>query len=636
MSRWQLVCCGAGIFCLIGGGILAWRLLRRNPQPPAGDDPRLTFPTPYKNVRPEVGYAGDEVCARCHANQATAYAKHPMGRSLLPATSKLLRIRFDKSTNNPFRASGLQFLAESRADQLVHTEFWPDSRENLAFEAPMQYAIGSGTRAHSFLSNRDGFLFESSLTWYTQKGMWDLSPGFAANPHGDRMITAECLFCHCNHVEPVPGTLNRFREPIFRGLAIGCERCHGPGELHVRRYEQNEPVAVPDETIVNPGRLSPDLREAVCQQCHLQAEKRILRRGRQPFDYRPGSPVHLFWSIFVRPSEEGQAQKAVGQVEQMLASQCYRSSGGALGCISCHDPHSVPAPEQRVTHYRARCRACHQEKPCRLPPAERLAKTPDDSCIFCHMPRLPSADVAHTAITDHQLLRRYPAPGASNPASDEGLHKTKLPPLVQFRGDDDESPAEEDGRDRAIAFVHWAETRASDRSRRLKLAEDSLVALETALQRAPNDLPAWQAKGQALLLLGRREEALAAFEAELAQASEREEALISAGSVAAQLGRYEAAVAYWHRALAVNPWSATYHYELARVLLLRQEWPAAAREGEATLRLHPFHREARKLLLVCYLQTKQYEKARDTFDRLLRLSPGEEAALRHEYGPQLR
>ena len=41
---------------------------------------------------------------------------------------------------------------------------------------------------------------------------------------------------------------DRLREQ-FRGHGIGCERCHGPGELHVAARGEE------DGTIVNPGRL---------------------------------------------------------------------------------------------------------------------------------------------------------------------------------------------------------------------------------------------------------------------------------------------------------------------------------------------------------------------------------------------
>ena len=37
------------------------------------EDPRLTFATPFENVRPSVRYVGDERCAECHATIAEKY-----------------------------------------------------------------------------------------------------------------------------------------------------------------------------------------------------------------------------------------------------------------------------------------------------------------------------------------------------------------------------------------------------------------------------------------------------------------------------------------------------------------------------------------------------------------------------------
>ena len=168
------------------------------------------------------------------------------------------------------------------------------------------------------------------------------------------------------------GTENRYREPIFQGHAIGCERCHGPGELHV-----NDPETIDQEApnIVNPARLEPALRESVCQQCHLQGDTRIVRAGRRLDEYRPGLPLHRFESIFVKGPSHGRT-RFFGQVEQMYESRCFVASRGKMGCISCHDPHSLPSASEKVEYYRGRCMECHAEKGCRLPREGASARAP--------------------------------------------------------------------------------------------------------------------------------------------------------------------------------------------------------------------------------------------------------------------
>src|SRR5262249_30861726 len=41
------------------------------------DDPRLTFATPYRSVRPEVQYVGDDACSACHRRLFQSYRSHP-------------------------------------------------------------------------------------------------------------------------------------------------------------------------------------------------------------------------------------------------------------------------------------------------------------------------------------------------------------------------------------------------------------------------------------------------------------------------------------------------------------------------------------------------------------------------------
>src|SRR5262249_48096882 len=99
----------------------------------------------------------------------------------------------------------------------------------------------------------------------------------------------------------------------------------------------------------------------------------------------------------------------VGQVQMMYSSKCFmesreRDPKAGMGCISCHDPHSVPPPEKVEDHYRQACQKCHEQLPCKEP-EEKRAKANDNSCHKCHMPRLKDEVGAHSALTDHRIVR---------------------------------------------------------------------------------------------------------------------------------------------------------------------------------------------------------------------------------------
>ncbi len=183
------------------------------------------------------------------------FRQHPMGRSLAPIGEAY---RDGKATRESagllFESQGLQYSIEHRDGHVFHQETRRDASGRIVAknEAEVQFAVGSGRQGIAYLIEHDGFLFESPLTWYSRKQRWDLSPGFeVSNYHFDRPIQPNCLFCHANRVEPMAGPINQYRPPIFQGHAIGCERCHGPGELHVARPTM---VDGKDMTIVNPGR----------------------------------------------------------------------------------------------------------------------------------------------------------------------------------------------------------------------------------------------------------------------------------------------------------------------------------------------------------------------------------------------
>src|SRR5262249_29964622 len=166
-------------------------------------------------------------------------------------------------------------------------------------------------------------------------------------------------------------------------------------------------------------RLPWDLLDGICQQCHLEGKRRVLKRGRDFFDYRPGLPWQMIWTVFV-PTEQAKDENFVSSVEQLRASRCYQGTKGEMGCRSCHPAHRLPEPEKRIDYYRGQCQACHQDRPCTLVDEKRQAS--GDNCIACHMPRFGSSDIPHTAVTDHRIPRDPSAPPAKQlPSIIEGF-----------------------------------------------------------------------------------------------------------------------------------------------------------------------------------------------------------------------
>ena len=578
---------------------------RRLPRPILAD-------SPYANTRPDVAYVGDEACARCHSEIAATYRRHPMGRSLA-AIDEVAIPGLEEPPNGRtlFVANKLEYSVERRDGRVVHGETRRDASGRVVArnEAEVKYVLGSGNHGASFLIDRDGYLFQSPISWYANGRRWDISPGYQQNNvHFDRGVIALCLYCHANRIEPVEGTVNRYEEPIFRGHAIGCERCHGPGELHAKRPGGDGGGS--DMTIVNPAALEPSLRDAVCEQCHLMGERRVLKLDRREDDYRPGLPVYLVWSVFER-SQGADMEKFVGHVEQMHESRCFKASAGRLGCISCHDPHRRPEPTERAAFYRGRCLECHADRrTCSVPEPTRRERNREDDCTACHMPHLGRSDVAHVASADHRIPRK-PAPADPAPVEVGGA-----PPgtsaLVLFHHDlmDDRQRAEA-RRDIGVALCREGPG----------AAPVALPMLDEALAARPDDRQARQARGTILGQLGRFADGLAAFREVLAREPNDETALVGAAELAARAGWPGDAIADWRRAIAINPWRAGYRSTLAALHFQQRDWPEAVASCKETLRLNPADLETRKLLVRALLHRGDEAAARDEFRILLEFDP---------------
>jgi predicted CXXCH cytochrome family protein len=376
------------------------------------------------------GYVGNDVCARCHAPIFNSYKQTPMAHASGPAEQDLIPGDF------VHEKSGVKYRIYKEAGR-VWMSFERRGDPAISGRKELLFFIGSGRRGRGYLFAVDGFLFESPVNWYADEKVWDMTPAYHNTTQIPLNLPANmsCLQCHVSGAQPpMKGTENRYAEPISFDSGVICERCHGPGKLHVR-----------GGAIVNPSRLTPVQRDSICMECHLEGRVSIERAGRHAYDFRPGDVLSDYVRHYLLTSRAGNNLGAVSQVEALAQSKCKRASGDAMSCTSCHDPHRSPSAEEREAYFRQKCMACHKGM---LNVDKHHPEQPD--CTRCHMPALTS-DIAHTQVTDHRIPRR---PQAAQQNQLNANRQESTPTLIPFP---DTTEAQHDVRDLALAWGVLAE-----------------------------------------------------------------------------------------------------------------------------------------------------------------------------------
>ena len=443
-------------------------------------------------------FAGAVQCAPCHRAQYDKQRLSHHAGSLAPILKSALPRKLAGHTVR--ESNGLAFTYAMSPNGISVSV----ARGGEQSSATLEWAFGAGVQGITPVGRIGSRYFEHRVSWYPREGRAGLTIGHhaaAPDPIAEalgHLQSAEtiyrCFNCHATGVQTGPD-LSGMRP------GIECERCHGPGAIHVEQRTLDVMVGGPSEessdaSIVNPGKLPPEIRDDVCAQCHLAGDARVLQPGKDYLDFRPGTALGDVVAIFSVPQTiKGSHFVALDQFEQVKMSRCWTVSKGKMGCISCHDPHIQLQGEQAADFFRTRCLSCHAPGSCREPLAQRQATSPPDNCVQCHMPKHPNENIGHSSNTDHRILRAQ----SEIPAAPEGNASRSPTDLI-----DDTKPSSPGQTRMNLRTLALAYAQASGHYR--EFGEKGLALLEEAAAVFPADAEVQAAYGSVLRVARPREE----------------------------------------------------------------------------------------------------------------------------------
>src|SRR5262249_26892092 len=146
-----------------------------------------------------VKYVGMQTCRNCHVNIYETFIQTGMGQSWDHATEKKSSATFDSHAivYDPYK--NFYYRPFWRDSSLYIMEFRLEGVDTVYKRTEkISYIVGSGQHTNSHIWDVNGYLYQTPLTYYTQKGIWDLPPGFedGMNTRWNRIISIECMNCH--------------------------------------------------------------------------------------------------------------------------------------------------------------------------------------------------------------------------------------------------------------------------------------------------------------------------------------------------------------------------------------------------------------------------------------------------------
>ena len=156
--------------------------------------------------------------------------------------------------------------------------------------------------------------------------------------------------------------------------------------------------------------------------------------------------------------------------------------------------------------------------------------------------------------------------------------------------------------------------------------EEAIASYDKALEIKPDQDEGWYNRGIALVILGRSEEAIASYDKALEIKPDKDEAWYNRGNALDNLGRSEEAIASWDKALEIKPdqdegW---YNRGIALVILGRSEEAIAS--YDKALEIKPDDDQAWNNRGVALDNLGRYEEAIASWDKALEIKPDKDEA----------
>jgi len=428
----------------------------------------------------EASVVGADACERCHVEVHAKWDASRHSKMVRPATPDIVIGDFNRKR---VTLRGQPYGFRIRDDKYYISESYltPDVEER-----EVEYTLGSRRIQHYLTTLEDGRIVVLPPTWDVLREEWFHNLDIAARDQKEEGVTTvqvwnkNCFGCHVSEEAKNYDQDSGTYQTSWLDFGTNCERCHGPGSVHVLRYEQEDTYRDdPDGYIVAPDRLDAARSSMVCAQCHSFRD--VLA-----FGFTAGNDYFDHFLPLLEYSEEptsdpvwyqdGKTRRFSTNALGLWQSACFNR--GDATCITCHvDMHQpeIETERQLEPTKKSLCTRCHDELANDVTAHTfHEEKSTGSACVSCHMPK--SVTSIKATMRDHSIsipvpenTIRFGVPNACNLCHDDQSPEWALESLERWYPN---STAREKWADRAEAFAAAKNGEASALSGLLAVLDD--------------------------------------------------------------------------------------------------------------------------------------------------------------------
>jgi len=316
----------------------------------------------------QAHFVGSESCRKCHEEAYAGWKETRMANVIRDPKTHPEAVLGDFRSTDPVRTFGIDdvaFVYGSRWKQRYFTR-----RGDDYFPLPAQWDV----KKKRWLP----YHVEAGTDWWV---------AHYGPSNFDRPTGPTCDGCHSVNYNVETKEVTEWN--------VGCEKCHGPGSLHVEHPTR--------KNIVNPATLDSVRGNDTCIQCHSQGQplKNPIRGMYYdwPVGFLPGDRLADFWQLEeTKPGVTNFYQYAdlTSHKNRMQGNDFVQSTmyHRQLRCFDCHEVHSAKNTSNLSQPGNALCLFCHTKQN-----ASGLKGTVSEhthhaegsagsQCTACHMPKI--------------------------------------------------------------------------------------------------------------------------------------------------------------------------------------------------------------------------------------------------------